>query len=206
MSYYVITQKKPQVTFHFLRYLVYQFEIRGNGQVERYVSTVLDLLRTEIIDKSEWTSAVVKVQKALDTSVQKTTGFSPLYLLTGQNDSSDIQALTSSVSAINSTSNLENDRKLAYESIWKQAEMSKNLFDKNRRNHKNIGLGDFVYHPSGNSHLAKLDAKYEGPFEVIQVLPHDRFELKNLLTNRKRTVAKDMLRLWPGEVSEDLEL
>ena len=146
----------------------------------------MDLLRTEIIDKSEWTSAVVKVQKALDTSVQKTTGFSPLYLLTGQNDSSDIQALTSSVSAINSTSNLENDRKLAYERMWKQ--------------------GDFVYHPSGNSHLAKLDAKYEGPFEVIQVLPHDRFELKNLLTNRKRTVAKDMLRLWPGEVSEDIEL
>lgn len=177
---------------------------RGNGQVERYVSTVLDLLRSEITDKSEWTSAIFKVQTALNTSVQKTTGFSPLYLLTGQNDSnSDIRALTTSVFAIDDNSNLKNDRVLAHQRIKRKADLSKTLFDTSRKNDKNIVVGDFVYHPSGNSHLAKLDAKYEGPFEVIQLLPNDRFMLKNLLTNRKRTVAKDMLRLWPGEFSED---
>ena len=48
----------------------------------------------------------------------------------------------------------------------KHAEYSKNLFDKTRRLSKEVEVGDFVYHPSGNSHLSKLDSQYEGPFEV----------------------------------------
>ena len=48
----------------------------------------------------------------------------------------------------------------------KHAEYSKNLFDKTRRLSKEVEVGDFVYHPSGNSHLSKLDPRYEGPFEV----------------------------------------
>jgi hypothetical protein len=74
---------------------------RGNGQVERYVSTVLDLLRTEIESKpakSEWTSVISKLQFTLNNTVQKSTGFSPLYLVTGQEISSpDITILTNSV-------------------------------------------------------------------------------------------------------------
>jgi hypothetical protein len=74
---------------------------RGNGQVERYVSTVLDLLRTEIESKpakSEWTSVIPKLQFTLNNTVQKSTGFSPLYLVTGQEISSpDITVLTNSI-------------------------------------------------------------------------------------------------------------
>lgn len=99
---------------------------------------------------------------------------------------------------------MERDGRLAYERMRRQAEYSKNLFDDRRKSSKEINVGDFVYHPSGNSHLAKLEARYDGPFEVVAaVLPNERLELKNLSTNRRRVVAIDMIRTWPGEFSED---
>lgn len=36
-------------------------------------------------------------------------------------------------------------------------------------------------------------------FEVLQVLPRDRCEIKNLATNKKRSIAKDTVRIWPGK-------
>jgi hypothetical protein len=167
---------------------------------------MLDTLRVEIDKKSEWASSVLKLQTGLNNSVQKTTGFTPIYLLTGHNDGNpDIRTLTDNFSAtINKNTNLETNRQLAYDRIQRQATLAKQSFDKKRRSTKTINVGDFVFHPSGNSHLTKLDAKYEGPFEVLQLLPNDRFELKNLATNRKRIVANDMVRIWPGEFSGDL--
>lgn len=126
-------------------------------------------------------------------------------MLTGQNgDDKDIQVLTKHfITIVENNSALERDRKLAYERMKRQAEYSKILFDKRRKSAKEIIGGDFVYHPSGNSHLAKLESKYDGTFEVIAILPNERFELKNLATNKKRVVAVDMIRTWPGEFSED---
>ncbi|KAH0818171.1 hypothetical protein GEV33_004620 [Tenebrio molitor] len=122
--------------------------------------------------------------------------------VSGDASSYNIRTLTDNFSAtINKNTNLETDRQLAYDRIQRQATLAKQSFDKKRRSTKIINVGDFVFHPSGNSHLAKLDAKYEGLFEVLQLLPNDRFELKNLATNRKRIVAKDMIRIWPGEFS-----
>lgn len=175
---------------------------RGNGQVERYVSTILNLLRTEIEIKAKWPNLASKLQHTLNSTVQGSTGFSPFYLLTGLNgDDKDIQALTKHFANITgNNSALERDRKLAYERMKRQAEYSKVLFDKTRKSPKEFKVGDFVYHPSGNSHLAKLEPKYEGPFEIVTILPNDRIELKNLATNKKRTVAIDMVRIWSGEL------
>lgn len=176
---------------------------RGNGQVERYVGTVLNLLRTDIENKSEWPNAISKLQTTLNTTVQKTTGFTPIYLLTGINGSiPDIKTLTQSIPLNDVPTTLENDRNLAHTRIQKQADYAKDLFDRSRNSNKVFNVGDLVFHSSCDSHLAKLDKKFEGPFEIIQLLPNDRFELKNLATNRKRIIAKDMLRLWPGEISE----
>lgn len=80
------------------------------------------------------------------------------------------------------------------ERTLERANYSKGYFDKTRRINKKVNIGDIVFHPSGNSHLSKLDPKYEGQFEVMQLLPNYRIELKNLATNQKRIVATDMLR------------
>ncbi|XP_066251424.1 uncharacterized protein, partial [Euwallacea similis] len=134
---------------------------RGNGQVERYVGTVTNLLRAEITNKTEWPNVIQKLQNTLNTTAQKTTGFSPVYLLTGVEGSSpDVKTLTASISLKDVPNNLLSDRELAYERMKKQADLAKNLFDKKRRSNKVFVIGDYVYHPSDNSHLAKLDDRY----------------------------------------------
>lgn len=187
-------------SLNIFHHLIAKSAPRANGQVERYVSTVLDLLRTEV-NSSDWSSSVYKLQLTLNTTVQKSTGFTPLYLLTGKNAvNPDLQALTEEIiPTVNNYDELERDRNLAYERTTRHANDSKNLFDKSRAKNKEINLGDFVYHPSGNSHLSKLDPRYEGPFEVVSLLPHDRVEVKSLTTNRKTVVPTEMLRFWPGE-------
>ena len=40
-----------------------------------------------------------------------------------------------------------------------------------------------VFLTSENSHLSKLDPRYEGPFEILQLLPNYRTEIKNLANN-----------------------
>ena len=88
---------------------------RGNGQVERYVKTVLNLLRTEIDDKAEWPQIITKIQTTLNMTIQKTTGFTLIYLLTGvEGNTPDIRKLTESIPTGDISQNLEKDRKLAY--------------------------------------------------------------------------------------------
>ncbi|KAF7272983.1 hypothetical protein GWI33_014270 [Rhynchophorus ferrugineus] len=189
-------------TLNIKLHLIAKSAPRANGQVERYVSTVINLLRTELTEKAEWPNVSQKLQNALNTTVQKTTGFSPMYLLTGQNNSTyEIEALTDMIlpKIRNRNVNLE-DRMLAYERTKEKANYAKAIFDKNRKANKNIQIGDFVYHPSGNPHLSKLDPKYEGPFEVLHILPNNRREIRNPTTSRKRIVARDMIRTWPRDL------
>lgn len=82
----------------------------------------------------------------------------------------------------------------------KQADGSKIIFDKTRPN-KIISTGDFLFHPSNNSHLAKLNDKYDGRFSslVLQILPNDKFEIKNLAIYSKKGIVKDMLIVWLRE-------
>ena len=56
---------------------------RGNGQVERYVSTIINMLSTLCNEPSDWPNELWKVQQSINTTVQKSTGFSPLRLLIG---------------------------------------------------------------------------------------------------------------------------
>lgn len=66
--------------------------------------------------------------------------------------------------------------------IRKQADYAKNL-------------AKLYFTHLGKSHFAKLDNKYEGPFEVIQVFPNDKFELQKLA---RIIVAKNIIRIWPA--------
>ena len=56
---------------------------RGNGQVERYMRTIRNLMRIETRVKSEWSSGLWKLQLALNSTVQNTTKMTPLQLLMG---------------------------------------------------------------------------------------------------------------------------
>lgn len=47
----------------------------------------------------------------------------------------------------------------------------------------------------------KLDAKFRGPFQIIEVLDGDRYVLKSLINKRKYKYAHDRIRKMPeGQV------
>jgi hypothetical protein len=176
---------------------------RANGQVEKYVGTVISLLTIELAKVQEWTSAIPKVQLALNSTVQKTTGFSPLRLLIGRNANvAPVQNLIESLPSTESNINLHNDRLLAYHNIERNATNQKTRFDKTRRNNHKYEAGDYVFIPKSNARAGKLEAQFRGPYKIIEVLPGDRFRVENRRFKRGPLVVPlDRIKRWPGEWS-----
>lgn len=179
---------------------------RGNGQVERYVSTVIDMLNTSCNGSSDWPNGLWKVQQSINTTIQKSTGFTPIRLLIGCNANIPcIQSRLNDVNAFEQNVDLRADREIAYQRLCVQANNFKTRFDKVRRNNKNFQIGDKVYVNQNHRRHDKLSPRFKGPYEISSLLPHDRYVLKGIGNLRNITVAKDKLRLWPGEwVDEEL--
>lgn len=175
---------------------------RSNGQVERYVGTVVNMLSTSVNDTSEWPNVLWKVQQSLNTTIQKATGFSPIRLLIGREGNiPSVQARLDDVSdeSIQPTINVNIDRGLAQRRLKEIASKFKKRFDTNRRTNKNFRTGDIVYVSQDHRRHDKLAAKYKGPYEIIEELQNDRFSLKGQTNLRNIIVAKEKLRVWPGE-------
>lgn len=63
-----------QIQYHFITPDIH----RANGQVERYMRTIMNLLRIETRLRAEWPSVLWKIELVLNTTIQKTTNTSPL--------------------------------------------------------------------------------------------------------------------------------
>lgn len=93
----------------------------------------------------------------------------------------------------------EADRYLARRHVREAAEKYKKRFDITRRNNLVFNIGDIVYVNQKHRRHYKLSPKFKGPYKIIDILEHDRISLKGLNTLRNLTVAKEKIRLWPGE-------
>lgn len=208
----IVTDRGTNFTSHHVRSLLRDLQIthhmiatgtpRSNGQVEKYVGTVTNMLTTTITDLSEWPNALWKIQQSLNTTIQKSTGFSPTRLLIGCNGNiPPIQARLSEIQDDDSvqTIDAEADRDLARQRIKNAAEKYKERFDITRRNNKVFNVNDIVYVNQDHRRHDKLSPKFKGPYEIIDILEHDRISLRGLNTLRNITVAKEKLRSWPGE-------
>lgn len=173
---------------------------RGNGQVERYVRTVVNMLNTTCNGSSDWPSGLWKVQQSINTTVQKSTGFTPIRLLIGCNTNiPSIQSCLSDVDAVEPNIDVRADRELAYQRLRSEANNLKTRFDLKRRNSKNYEVGNTVFVNQDHRRRDKLSPAYKGPYEIAAVLPKDRYSLRGLGNLRDITVSKDKLRLWKGE-------
>lgn len=175
---------------------------RGNGQVERYVSTITNMICTSCTDVSDWPSILWKVQLSLNNTVQKSTGFPPMRLLVGRTTNiPSIQARIDEVIGNNGNNEIIDvtaDRQLAQQRLKNVANKSKERFDRPRRNNIEYHTGDTVYVNQDHRRHDKLKAKFKGPYEIISILDNDRFLLRGIGNLRNITVAKEKLRLWPG--------
>lgn len=174
---------------------------RSNGQVERYVATVTNMLSTVCNESSDWPNDLWKVQQTINTTVQKSTGFTPLRLLIGvEANIPCVQARLDEV--LNSDEfviNVQADRELARQRLIQISEKFKERFDSMRRNNKSYNIGDLVYVNQDHRRNNKLGQKFKGPYEISTILPNDRFALKGIGNLRDIVIAKEKLRFWPGE-------
>lgn len=168
---------------------------RANGQVERYVDTVANLLRTNLETNLEWTTYVSRVQLALNTTVNKTTGFSPLKILTGVNGRTPkVGALLSELNIEPEYDDVESIRALASDRIEENAERMKTRFDKSKCKPTRLEIGTKVVYKSNQIRKSKLDVHYQGAYEVIAILPNDRYKLKREGSRTVVLAAREAIR------------
>lgn len=206
----VITDRGTNFSSNQIRYLFRELNVehhmiatgtpRSNGQVERYVSTVINMLSTICNNQSEWSSKLPKVQLSINTTIQKSTGFSPLRLLIGVEANVPlVQARLNEIPINEPNIDVQAERALAKQRLQQVAAKFKQRFDSVRRNNKNFNIGDLVFVSQDHRRNDKLQPKFKGPYEIVSVLPNDRYVLRGRGNMRNIVIAKEKLRFWPGE-------
>lgn len=154
---------------------------RANGQVERYMRTIMNLLRVESTVKSGWASNLWRIQLVLNSTVQKSTQCTPLHLLLGIDQSIPlIREVVADLSTdLTPLRSREVDRQRVAERLAAVNRKTISQANSKRRDTFQVAVGDFVLlYRTSELHNSKLNFELLGPFEVIQALDHDRFLLK----------------------------
>lgn len=158
---------------------------QANGQVERMNRTLCAMLGklTEPIDHSDWVTRLKQTDYAFNNTVNRSTGFTPSNLLFGADQKGVvIDELTEFLDEKSiGKRNLEEVRKIAKENIIKSQRSNEKYFLKRNKPARKFDMGDYVVirnndNSSGNK---KLIPKYKGPYEVVKILPNDRYVLKD---------------------------
>ncbi|CAK1552936.1 unnamed protein product, partial [Leptosia nina] len=173
---------------------------RANGQVERIMRTLKCLLTIVENDPNKtWRDELPGVQLALNSTRSRVTGYSPTELMFG------IQAQSLGISTLSTHAepeprlDLDIIRHKASENIKKAASSEEKRFNQGRAKVKPFNAGDFVFIKGSERNQTKLQRKFKGPFIIVRVLDHDRYELRDI-DGSKRTYkyAHEKLRAVPG--------
>ncbi|CAK9833136.1 Transposon Tf2-6 polyprotein [Anthophora retusa] len=177
---------------------------RANGQAERYVATVTNLLSIETKKGTEWPNKLAKLMLSLNTTVQKSTGFSPSRLLFGlETGPGNVMHAEEHLPA-NDRIDVVHDRSVAAKRLKENAVSQEARFNRTRIDNIKYKEGDAIFLKPAGNRKAKLDAKYTGPFTIVKILPNDRYEIIGK-SGRPQIAPKDRLRAWKGEWEGDFE-
>ncbi|XP_049885762.1 uncharacterized protein LOC126380418 [Pectinophora gossypiella] len=180
---------------------------QANGQVERYVRTVLNMLRIEVTyKKRQWADELWQLQLILNLTMQKTTQSSALNLLVGHESATPaIRALVRDVAQAPSAVNRESRREMARQRTAEQLSNNQRTMDarvnRERRPPRMFQEGDHVFVIKFAQSTGKLDHGMRGPYRVLRVLPNDRYELKLLAGSYGKSTyaAAQYMVPWRGE-------
>ncbi|XP_055913761.1 uncharacterized protein LOC129947273 [Eupeodes corollae] len=161
---------------------------QSNGQVERINRCLTPMLSKECeIDSGIWVKSLQKVEFALNNTENKSTAKSPSMLLFGVAQkgiiSDNVKEFLDENIIEHAPRDLEQIRKEATVKTVESQNQNKIYFDKRHKKPHQYKIGDFVLiknvvnTPGLNK---KFLAKYKGPFEIIKILPNDRYIIKDL--------------------------
>lgn len=167
---------------------------RANGQVERVMSTLKNMLTATETSNKSWQDALPDVQLALNCTLNRVTKASPLELLIGRvGRPLEVMLADDKEPDVD----IEQVRTDAVTNMKVNADYDKTRFDKTKAKIVPFSVGDFVLLQNEERNQTKLDPKYKGPFKVIEVLENDRYTLKALNSKRTYKYAHDRLRKMP---------
>lgn len=184
---------------------------QANGQAERYMRTVLNMLRVETgYKKASWSDMLWKVQLVLNITKQKTTRASPMSLLIGNEANTPvIRTLVRDIAVEGLSPNREALRELARDRARRLLSKNKTRQDEqvNRGRHlpRQYNLGDLVFVIKVSQLTGKLDSAMRGPYKVVKVLPAARYILQLLSGGHGKTTqaAAQYMVPWRGEWCPD---
>lgn len=179
----------------------------ANGQVERYVRTVLNMLRIETNHKNaSWSDTLWKLQLILNITKQKTTQTSPLHLLIGTSATTPIiRALVRDIAVDSSTPNREALREITRDRarrLLRQNQVDQDeRVNQHRQPPRKFNTNDLVFVIKFSQSTGKLDPGMRGPYKVTKTLPSGRYELRLLSGGYGKTTqaAAQHMVPWRGE-------
>lgn len=179
----------------------------ANGQVERYIRTVLNMLRIETsYKKLEWAERLWQIQLILNLTKQRSTQTSALNLLVGhENATPAIRTLVRDVIPEPRLSNREARREITRQRTAERLAENQAVMDarvnQGRRPPCVFQEGDLVFVIKYAQSTGKLDHGMRGPYRVVRVLPSDRYELRLMSGSYGKSTfaAAQYMVPWKGE-------
>lgn len=187
---------------------------RGNGQVERLNRVVIPVLSKLSAPKVEnWYKHVDPVQQYLNSSQNRSTGFSPFELLVGKNmrlkDDLVLRELIEAEHRMQIQESRNQLRERASEAIDQIQRENQKVYNHKRKKPNVHEIGDLIaIRRTQNVPGSKLFAKYFGPYEVKKRMGNDRYEVRKVGEHegpRVTTTSADNIKRWimcESDVSE----
>lgn len=187
---------------------------RGNGQVERIHRIIIPMLTKLCIeDPAVWYKNIGRVQRALNSTYQRSIGTSPFQLLMGtrmrNKDDLEVVRLLEQETAKQYDEAREDLRHNAKLQILKIQEENKKNYDRGRKQSKKYNVGDLVaikrtqFGPG-----LKLKPKFLGPYRVTNVKRNDRYDVEKLSQDTegpgKTSTSADHMKQWPMAEEDDV--
>lgn len=148
----------------------------SNGLNERLNQTLVNKIRCTINEKEKkiaCTTIAQECTKRYNETEHTVTGFTPKYLLEGENTT----ILPEELKQKKTKSDLQKDRKLALQRTIKSHNYNKKIFGKNRK-HLEFNVGDMVFVENGNRlNRKKLDELKIGPYRILKKISNSIYEI-----------------------------
>lgn len=177
---------------------------RANGQVERVMGTLKNgLIMIKNYETLDWQTALDSLQLAFNCTTHRTTGVSPLTLVTRRQNCVPPELLNL-VDIDSQSIDMEAVERHVSRRITEAASKDKARFDKGRANIHCFQRGEFVLIKNNPRNQTSLDLKFSAPYEIYRVLENDRYLVKKVIGHhgRPKKVAHDQLRRAPRPGSD----
>lgn len=155
----------------------------SKGLNERLDQTLVNKIRCIINEKEKnvaWTTIATECTKRYNETEYTVTGFTPKYLLEGENTT----ILPKELKQEKTQSELRGDRKRALQRTKQSHNYNKKIFDKSRKQWE-FNVGDMVFVENSNRpNRKKLDELKTGSYKILKKISNSMYEID---TRHKKT-------------------